>query len=205
MTWKWCIATWPSNIGIIGTPPCCILLDTGTTAHLQLCMLQPTPGQVGTFNYLALELEIESYGAPADIWAMAVILYELTYAQHLWRYLINPWRGGKENIELRQINDEIQEKPPSGVYLSMHSKFWASKVKPHSDVGAMCREPPLSSNRPTLHHWRQRSGTRAFVYAMFNRLRCATTWGFSGEAMVVLRCGGMGAGQSRWTFLLIKT
>ena len=96
----------PSNIGVIGTPPRCIFLGNGTSAYFQPDMLQPTPGQVGTVNYLAPELEMKKYDAPADIWAMAVILYELTYAQHPWRYAINPWREGKENNELRPAFEE---------------------------------------------------------------------------------------------------
>lgn len=57
----------PSNIGVIGTPTRYIPLDNVTSAHLRPGMLQATPGHVGTINYLAPELEMEKYGALADI------------------------------------------------------------------------------------------------------------------------------------------
>ena len=92
----------PANIGVLGTPARAVLLDVGTSAYIQPgAMLQPTPGHGGTVNYLAPEIEQEQYGAPVDIWAMGVILYELTYGQHPWRYAINPWREGRDNKELR--------------------------------------------------------------------------------------------------------
>ena len=92
----------PTNIGIVGTPARSVLLDVGTSAYIQPgAMLQPTPGHVGTVNYLAPELELKKYDHSIDIWAMAIILYYLTYGSHPWKYAINPWRDGKDNEKLR--------------------------------------------------------------------------------------------------------
>ena len=92
----------PTNIGIIGTPLRSVLLDTGTSAYLKSgAALQPGPGCGGTRGYLAPERELEKYDHSIDIWAMGVILYELTYGNHPWKFTINPWRDEKENEELR--------------------------------------------------------------------------------------------------------
>lgn len=89
----------PTNIGIVGMPLRSVLLDIGTSA--QGTALLPEPGCGGTQGYLAPERELEKYDNSVDIWAMGVILYELTYGHHPWKFAINPWREGKENEKLR--------------------------------------------------------------------------------------------------------
>ena len=92
----------PANIGIIGKPLRCILLDTGTSVYLKPGHgLQPNPGHRGTLNYLAPERELGKYDLSVDIWAMGVILYQLTYGHHPWKFAINPWRDEEENEKLR--------------------------------------------------------------------------------------------------------
>ncbi|MCJ1466001.1 hypothetical protein MMC07_004620 [Pseudocyphellaria aurata] len=92
----------PTNIGLIGTSARAILLDHGQSARLQPCtVMKPKPGRVGTVGYLAPELEIEDYDHSIDIWAMGIILYELTYKYHPWLFALNPWRDRKENENLR--------------------------------------------------------------------------------------------------------
>jgi len=91
----------PTNIGLIG-PLRSVLLDVGTSRHIQAGgSLRPEPGTVGTVGYLAPELELEDYDHSIDIWSMGIILFELTYNYHLWKYAINPWRDGKTNEALR--------------------------------------------------------------------------------------------------------
>lgn len=91
----------PRNIGLVGTPARAILLDNGTSTHLPPdTMMRSLPGGVGTLGYLAPELEMEEgYNHSIDIWAMGIILYQLMYNTHPWKYAINPWR--KENERLR--------------------------------------------------------------------------------------------------------
>lgn len=93
----------PTNIGLVGMPLRSVLLDVGTSRHIQAGgLLQPKPGTVGTVGYLAPELELENYDYSIDIWAMAIILYELTYSYHPWKFAINPWRDNKDSEKLRQ-------------------------------------------------------------------------------------------------------
>ncbi|KAK3349739.1 kinase-like domain-containing protein [Lasiosphaeria hispida] len=92
----------PTNIGLIGKPLRSVLLDVGTSRHIQAGgSLRPEPGTVGTVGYLAPELELEDYDHSIDIWSMGIILFELTYNYHPWKYAINPWRDGKTNEALR--------------------------------------------------------------------------------------------------------
>jgi serine/threonine protein kinase len=82
--------------------PASVLLDVGTSRHIQAgASLQPKPGTVGTVGYLAPELELEDYDHSINIWSMGIILFELTYNYHPWKYAINPWRDGKTNEALR--------------------------------------------------------------------------------------------------------
>ncbi|MCJ1309560.1 hypothetical protein MMC25_003220 [Agyrium rufum] len=75
----------PSNIGLTGTPRRSVLLDVGTSKRIQAGgSLRPNPGGAGTIGYLAPERELEDYDQSIDIWAMGIILFELTY---------NPTRG----------------------------------------------------------------------------------------------------------------
>ncbi|PQE15615.1 ste kinase protein [Rutstroemia sp. NJR-2017a BBW] len=90
----------PANIGLLGGGS--VLLDVGTSRQIPAGgSLPSTPGTVGTIGYLAPELELEAYGLSVDIWAMGVILYELTYNCHPWNLSINPWRDDKDNVALR--------------------------------------------------------------------------------------------------------
>jgi hypothetical protein len=90
------------SIGLVGKPPRSVLLDVGTSRHIQTGgSLRPVPGTVGTVGYLAPELELEDYDHSIDIWSMGIILFELTYNCHPWKYAINPWRHGMENEALR--------------------------------------------------------------------------------------------------------
>ena len=92
----------PTNIGLVGTPTRAVLLDVGTSAHLQHgTKMKPDPGAVGTVGYLAPELELDDYDHSIDIWAMGIILYYLTYNHHPWKFALNPWRDSKENEKLR--------------------------------------------------------------------------------------------------------
>ncbi|KAK3385780.1 kinase-like domain-containing protein [Podospora didyma] len=92
----------PTNIGLIGKPLRSVLLDVGTSKHIQAGgSLRPEPGTVGTVGYLAPELELGDYDHSIDIWSMSIILFELTYNYHPWKYAINPWRDGKTNEALR--------------------------------------------------------------------------------------------------------
>jgi serine/threonine protein kinase len=92
----------PTNIGLIGKPLRSVLLDVGTSRHIQAGgSLRPEPGTVGTIGYLAPELELEDYDYSIDIWFMGIILFELTYNYHPWKFSINPWRDGKDNEKLR--------------------------------------------------------------------------------------------------------
>ncbi|KAL8941859.1 MAG: hypothetical protein Q9216_002003 [Gyalolechia sp. 2 TL-2023] len=92
----------PTNIGLVGWPLRSVLLDVGTSACIQPGVaLQPEPGARGTVGYLAHELELEEYDFSIDIWAMGVILYELTYGHHPWKFTLNPWRDGQKYEVLR--------------------------------------------------------------------------------------------------------
>jgi serine/threonine protein kinase len=90
----------PANIGLLRGGS--VLLDVGTFRQIPANGLLPsTPGTVGTIGYLAPELELEAYDLSIDIWAMGVILYQLTYDCHPWTFSINPWRDDKDNVALR--------------------------------------------------------------------------------------------------------
>ncbi|KAI1420108.1 kinase-like domain-containing protein [Xylaria sp. FL1777] len=94
----------PTNIGLIGKPVRSVLLDVGTSRHIQAGgSLVPAPGTVGTIGYLAPELELEDYNHSIDIWSMGIILFELTYNYQPWKFSINPWRDGKDNEKLRPL------------------------------------------------------------------------------------------------------
>ncbi|KAF2969142.1 hypothetical protein GQX73_g4381 [Xylaria multiplex] len=92
----------PTNIGLIGNPFRPVLLDIGTSKHIQAGgSLVPEPGTSGTIGYLAPELELKDYDHSIDIWSMGIILFELTYGCHPWKFSINPWRDGEDNEKLR--------------------------------------------------------------------------------------------------------
>lgn len=92
----------PANIGFKSNPIRSVLLDIGTSRRIYAGGSLPhKPGMVGTIGYLAPELELEEYGPSIDIWPMAIILFELTYNYHPWKFTINPWREGTNNEQLR--------------------------------------------------------------------------------------------------------
>jgi len=101
----------PANIGLIGRPVRAVLLDVGTSRQIEAGgSLQPEPGKRGTIGYLAPELELDDYDHSVDIWAMGIILFQLTYNNHPWKFSINPWRDGKENEQLRPSFRESYER-----------------------------------------------------------------------------------------------
>ncbi|KAL8407616.1 hypothetical protein RB594_006442 [Gaeumannomyces avenae] len=93
----------PPNIGLLGTPPRPVLLDTGGAERLELGFtLKPTPGHGGTIGYIAPEREMEEYDHSVDIWSLGVIGYELTYGHHPWKLACNPWHDDvKKSEDLR--------------------------------------------------------------------------------------------------------
>lgn len=91
----------PANIGLIGKHRS-VLLDVGTSTHVGAGeSLRPEPGTLGTIGYLAPEFELENYDHSIDIWAMGIILFELTYDSHPWKFAINPWRDDEKSKRLR--------------------------------------------------------------------------------------------------------
>ncbi len=92
----------PANIGLFDKPYRSVPLDLGSSKQILTgSSLKCRPGTAGTIGYLAPELELEDYDHSIDIWAMGVILYELTYDEHPWRFSINPWRKGRDYEALR--------------------------------------------------------------------------------------------------------
>ena len=121
----------PDNIGVIGTGKSAkgVLLDIGGCIRLGAGgLVPPTPGIGGTVNYLAPESELEGFDSTADIWALGVIGYELTYGHHPWRLAQNPWREGAKYEKLRPTFNELYEKA-------------INRLKRHSQ---MARESPSS-------------------------------------------------------------
>ncbi|KAI1742407.1 kinase-like domain-containing protein [Xylaria scruposa] len=67
----------PSNIGFIKKASRSVLLDTGSSMHINKSeFLQHQPGTVDAIGYLAPELEMRCYDHSIDAWSMGVILYE---------------------------------------------------------------------------------------------------------------------------------
>lgn len=101
----------PTNIGVIGRLSRSVLLDIGTSRHVHAGgSLRPKPGTVGTIGYLAPELELEDYDHSIDIWAMGVILFQLTYNYHPWKFSINPWRGGNDDKDNEKLRPSFHER-----------------------------------------------------------------------------------------------
>ncbi|RMD44306.1 hypothetical protein DV735_g912, partial [Chaetothyriales sp. CBS 134920] len=74
------------------------------STNVDVEMPTPLPSKrtiAGTIGYLAPEFELENYDHSIDIWSMAIILFELTYNCHPWKFSINPWRNGDDNEKLR--------------------------------------------------------------------------------------------------------
>lgn len=92
----------PTNTGLVSSPLRSVLLDVGISAQIQPSVaLRPEPGVQGTVGYLTFEFELEEYDHAIDIWAMGIILYELTYGDHPWKFTPNPWHKAKECEKLR--------------------------------------------------------------------------------------------------------
>jgi serine/threonine protein kinase len=118
----------PSNIGLISKPLCSVLLDIDTSRHLQAGrMLRSEPGTCGTLGYVAPELEVDNYDHSIDIWSMGVVLFELTYGYHPWKYAFNPWRHGNEGLRpffQKSYQDAIDK---------MDSDYRTARVSPAKD------------------------------------------------------------------------
>lgn len=73
-----------------------VILDLDNAIDLQPFgpdpRLSPTPGRGGTVPYLAPERELEYQSYTSDVWAVAVVGYELRYGQHPWNFAANVWR-----------------------------------------------------------------------------------------------------------------
>ncbi len=136
----------PPNIGLIGTPRRSVLLDVGGAAQIPPAgKLRSLPGTVGTVGYLAPELELAAYDAAVDVWAMGVMLYELTYGYHPWRLTLNPWREGSTYEELRPT---FQERYETAI-ARMQRDFNAARQSPtagfvHREYLPRCTESPAS-------------------------------------------------------------
>ncbi|KAJ6257996.1 kinase-like protein [Drechslerella dactyloides] len=92
----------PANIGFCDFPLKGVILDVGQAKFLKpRPVLLPTPGSRGTIEYLAPETELYGSSFSADIWAMGIIGYQLTYRNHPWSFAKNPWRKGEEFEGLR--------------------------------------------------------------------------------------------------------
>jgi len=101
----------PANIGLIGRPPRAVLLDVGVSRYIEPGRsLLPNPGHFGTVGYLAPESELGKYDHAVDIWAMGIVLFQLTYNYHPWKFSKNPWRNGEDNNELRGSFRKSHEK-----------------------------------------------------------------------------------------------
>jgi serine/threonine protein kinase len=61
-------------------------------------LVSPIPGYGGTIFYLAPEREIQNYDYLVDVWSMGVVLYEITYEYHPWKFDLNPLSPGNENM-----------------------------------------------------------------------------------------------------------
>ena len=131
-----------ANIGLIDKPLRSVLLDMDTSRHLpEGRSLRPEPGRVGTIGYLAPELELEDYDHSIDIWSMGIILFELTYNYHPWKYASNPWRDGKDNEALRPFF----EKRYQNAIDTMDRDYRSARVSPAK--GYIHRECSMSASR----------------------------------------------------------
>ncbi|KAI0410750.1 kinase-like domain-containing protein [Xylaria grammica] len=135
----------PPNIGVIGSPARAVLLDVGTSAHLQHgTKMKSRPGTVGTMGYLAPEFELEEYDHGIDIWAMGIILYHLTYGYHPWKFALNPWRDGLENERLRPQFCKMYQEAIDRMVKGYHN------ARRSPTEGYIHRECPARANSPAL-------------------------------------------------------
>jgi hypothetical protein len=87
----------PANIGIYNlAAPSTVLLDLGCAVNPASGQVMPTPGCLGTINYLAPEMEREPYTASVDVWALGVVGFELIFGSNPWPFHVNPWRSGSD-------------------------------------------------------------------------------------------------------------
>lgn len=93
----------PTNIGLLGQPLRSVLLDIGNSEFLDGPdgSLESQPGFGGTVTSLAPERELRPYSYSVDIWTLGIIGHELTYGNHPFKFLRNPWREGEQYEKLR--------------------------------------------------------------------------------------------------------
>lgn len=92
----------PANIGI--TAGKAVLLDLGQARRLEPGeLIQASPGSSGTNGYLSPEREYVGFNQSADIWAMEIVGYKLTYGSNPLWYRENPWIGGQELEPQREV------------------------------------------------------------------------------------------------------
>ncbi|KAG6034678.1 hypothetical protein E4U41_006463 [Claviceps citrina] len=172
----------PTNIGLIGTPFRSVLLDVGTSRHIPAAeLLRPGPGTVGTIGYLAPELEMKDYNHSVDIWAMGIILFELTHNYHPWKMSQNPWREGNE--KLRRSFEASYE-------IAIHNMardYESARVSPSAGylhhirgrrkiVGSVPTSTKFSTTQPgghcyPPHHWRRDDGSMRTGEVEFELMR----------------------------------
>jgi serine/threonine protein kinase len=112
------------------------LLDVGTSKYIvEGRLLHPKPGSFGTIGYLAPESELEDYGCSINIWAMGVILFELTYGYHPWKFPVNPWRSGEDNKSLRS---EFQKRYQDAIML-MARDYKSARASRYGYIHRKCR------------------------------------------------------------------
>lgn len=113
----------PDNIGIDMNPPRAILLDFGC-AHRCYGNLAPIPGVGGTVAYLSPERYVDLWGFSADIWALGVIGYELSFGNHPWAFSEHPYQpGGPHNQQyLADLRRRYSEKYQQGIHKLKEAK-----------------------------------------------------------------------------------
>ena len=146
----------PANIGLIGRPPRAVLLDVGVSRYIEPGRsLLPNPGHFGTVGYLAPESELGKYDHAVDIWAMGIVLFQLTYNYHPWKFSKNPWRNGEDNNELRGSFRKSHEKAID----KMAKDYERARASPAK--GFLHREYSVVSNG-RLAYLRPRRSRRSF-------------------------------------------
>ena len=81
-----------------------VLLNFDTFRHiLTRNFLRFKFDTIDTLNYLISKFELQNYDHSIDIWIMIIILYELTYDYHSWKFVFNSWRDDKNNEKLRSF------------------------------------------------------------------------------------------------------
>ncbi|KZF23198.1 kinase-like protein [Xylona heveae TC161] len=110
----------PLNLGVVSIePPKAVILDIGSVALLEPGEVgfRPRPGAYGTVSYLAPEMELATYHAPVDIWALGLVAHEIFLGSHPWKLAVNPWRTDKNRYYTQYLNiytDTIQKLRSAG-------------------------------------------------------------------------------------------